>query len=161
MRNFHAVSRTTRMKLHVLTSMAIAKSSPPGESSRTYSQHINGHERLSTCTKLEDITPCQSIVRENSLAGNPLVLTSIDTVAPLPTCLLVSPKTEKDQGHESDGDFLRRCLRKTSLDGACLGQIVPCQRPSREHSFSGNPLPGASTDFISSRTIFDKYTHIG
>ena len=110
----------------------------------------NCNERLAANASLIRITPCdQNMLRANSLAGNPLAHSSIDTFAPLPTCL--SPR----QSEENDGEFLRRCLRNTSLDGSCLERkISPCLRPVREHSLSGNPLTRASTDVSLSQKIF-------
>jgi hypothetical protein len=90
--------------------------------------------------------------RTHSLSGNPLVLTSLNAVAPHPRCL--SSTQVKKYVEENEAN----CLGNTSLDGVYPSKILPCKRPIREHSLSGNPLPGASIDESLSSTIFETLT---
>ena len=95
----------------------------------------------------------QNMSRTHSLSGNPLALTSLNAVAPHPSCL--SPTQVKNYVEENEVNFIPNCVRNTSLDGLYSSTILPCKRPIRVHSLSGNPLPGASIDESLSSTIFE------
>jgi hypothetical protein len=74
--------------------------------------------------------PCMEMTRQHSLAGHPLPDTSISTVAPPPSTLCPFAIEHKFPfGHrfkESPEDFLKSCLRQTSLDLDYMNDISSC-----------------------------------
>lgn len=95
----------------------------------------------------ENIFPCRSMVRGNSLAGNPLPDAMTSCHAPPPTTLCphaLSHKFPDRYGHsESNEEFLIHCLRHTSLD---LVSRPFYEKMNRQHSLAGHSLPGAYLD---------------
>lgn len=127
--------------------------------SRSYNEqqtlhHMESRDYLVSCHGI--MSPSSSMVRMHSLAGNPLPQAITSSRAPPPSTLCphaLKHKFPEIYGDmESDEEFLKRCLRHTSLD--MLISRPAKMKINREHSLAGYPLDEVYLDIPLGNTIY-------